>query len=47
LQPAPCEVQDAGAIEANVPSTSKQSSIEWVLLMLLMMLIGLIVYTSI
>ena len=34
------------ALEAPVASTSNQSSIEWFLLLILMMLIGLIVYTG-
>jgi hypothetical protein len=40
------EVQDARPGEADVASTSKQGSIEFFLLLVLMMLIGLLVYTS-
>lgn len=47
LQLLPTGVQNPTQVSSNVGSTSKQSSVEWMLLLVLMFLIGLIVYTSV
>jgi hypothetical protein len=47
LQLLPTGVQNPSPVSLNVGSTSKQSSVEWMLLLVLMFLIGLILYTSV